>query len=151
MIHMKKAALIVALAVVMVFGVVASSYAATATGTTIISATVNSKLVLTVPGDHTFPPLDPDATNPTPYSGNVNVRSNVPFTLVRTNPVNTFPTDMLSVPLASGMDGSSQNKAPSAGGRDYLQVYTLDLTPGVAGDWGDGGTFTSSYLYTATY
>ena len=146
---MKQAALIVALAVVMVFGVVASTYAATETGTTIITASVNSRLVLTVPADHAFGAFNPDDANPAPYSGNVNVRSNVPFTLVRTNPVNTFPTNVLTVPAATGMDGSTQNKAPSAGGRNYAQVYTLDLPPG--GDWADAGSFTSSYLYTATY
>ncbi len=79
----------------------------------------------------------------------MNVRSNVPFTLGRTD-TNGFPAGMLSVPLAIGMDGTtSQAKAPSSGGRDYGQTFTLDLTPG--GDWGDAGSYTASYLYTATY
>lgn len=148
---MKRAALIAALAAVMMLGAVASAHAADATGTTVITASVNSKLVLTVPGDHDFGGVafDPDAADPAPYVSAVNVRSNVPFTLGRTD-TNGFPTGMLSVPLAVGMDGTtSQAKAPSAAGRDYGQTFTLDLTPG--GDWADAGSYTATYLYTATY
>jgi len=147
--QMKKAALVAALVLVMSFGIVASAHAATATGTTVITASINSKLVLTVPADHAFGAFDPDAADPAPYSGNVNVRSNVPFTLVRTNPANTFPAGMLSVNNPAGMDGSNQAKAPAAGGRDYAQTYTLTIAPG--GVWQDPGSFSSSYLYTATY
>lgn len=146
---MKKAALITALALVMVLGVVASAHAATATGTTVITASINSKLVLTVPANHGFGAFDPDAADPAPYAGNVNVRSNVPFTLVRSEPTNTFPAGMLTVPLAGGMDGSNQAKAPSAGGRDYAQTYTLTLAPG--GVWQDPGSYQADFLYTATY
>lgn len=146
---MKKAALVAALVLVMAFGVVASAHAATATGTTVITASINSKLVLTVPADHDFGAFDPDAADPAPYSGNVNVRSNVGYTLVRTNPVNTFPAGMLSVNDPAGMDGTAQPKAPSAGGRDFGQTYTLTIAPG--GVWQDPGNYSSSYLYTATY
>ncbi len=147
---MKKAALVAALVLVMAFGVVASAHAATATGTTVITASINSKLVMTVPADHAFGAFDPDAADPAPYSGNVNVRSNVPFQLDRTNPVNTFPAGMLSVPLASGMNtGIDEAKAPNAGGRNYGQTWTLTVAPG--GVWQDQGNYTSSYLYTATY
>ncbi len=66
---MKQAALIVALAVVMVFGVVASTYAATETGTTIITASVNSRLVLTVPANHAFGAFMPDVRQPCPLLG----------------------------------------------------------------------------------
>ncbi len=146
---MRRVALASALVLALVFGTAVNAYAATESGTTVIQAAVNSRLVLTVPGNHNFGTFNPDAAAPAPYSANVNVRSNVDFTLVRTNPTNTFPTGMLSVPLATGMDGSNQNKAPGINGRNYAQVFTLTLAPGDV--WADPGNYSSSYLYTATY
>jgi hypothetical protein len=109
---------------------------------------VNSKITVTAPADHDFGSFDPDAADPAPYGANVNVRSNVAYTLARSLTSDTFPAGMLSINTPAGMDGATLNpKAPSAAGFDWAQTYTLTLAPG--GVWQDPGSYSATVLYTA--
>lgn len=139
---MKKLVLIAALTAVAVFGVMASANAASDDIT--ISATVNSRIVVTAPADHNFGAVDPDAGVQT-YSDVVNVRSNVAYTMEQAE-----AGDAAGLFYTSGaaMDGVSSNpKAPSAAGADWAQDWNFDPAP--AGVWADGGAYSATYTYTA--
>lgn len=139
---MKKLMIIAVLTAVAIFGVLA--YANAATDAITISATVNSRIVVTAPADHDFGLVEPDAGVQT-YSGNVNVRSNVPFTLAvgeAGDAAGAFST------TSAGMDGTtSYPKAPAAAGRDFPENWSFDPAPG--GVWLDGGAYSAAYTYTA--
>ena len=145
---MKKTALVAALAVVMMFGIVATAQAAT--GSVVITATINSKLILTVPADHGFGAFAPDASDPAPYTADVTVRSNVDYTILRTNPTNTFPAGMLAVTAVGPMDGAANqvHANSNAAAKTYSQTWTLTVAPG--GVWQDPGNYTSTYVYTTS-
>lgn len=133
---MKKLVLIAAVTAVAVFGVMASAGAASDSIT--LNATVNSRIVVTAPADHNFGAVNPDAGVQT-HNGNVNVRSNVAYTLTESvvgSALFASPTDT---------DGSFA-KAPSAAGRDHVESWTFDPAPG--GDWADAGAYSATFTYT---
>ena len=139
---MKKLVLIAALTAVTVFGVMASANAASDDIT--ISATVNSRIVVTAPADYDFGTVEVDDGVQT-YSGNVNVRSNVAYTMAQAEAGDAAGLFSTSGPV---MDGVSSNaKAPSAAGADWAQDWEFDPAPG--GVWADGTSYSATYTYTA--
>lgn len=113
-----------------------------------ITAAVNSKITVDAGADVAFGTFEVDAANPADITRDVNVRSNVAYTFARVELSNTFPANMLSVNLPADMDGTTANpKAPSAGGFDWTQTFSLDLTPN--DEWADAGSFSASYRYDA--
>lgn len=135
---MKKLVLIAALTAVAIFGVMASANAASDAIT--INARVNSKIVVTAPGDYTFPAADPDAAAQT-YSDDVNVRSNVAYNLAVAGVGDT------TIIRDSGSVAGAYAKAPSNAGFDHSETWTFDPAPG--GDWADAGDYTATFTYTA--
>lgn len=134
---MKKLVLIAAISAVAIFGVMASANAA---NEVTISARVNSKIVVTAPADHVFAAVDPDAA-PQTHTDDVNVRSNVDYTLsVADSGDTTFITD-------GGTILGDHLKAPSAGGVDHSETWTFD--PAAGGDWADARDYTATFTYTA--
>ncbi len=142
---MKRTILIAALVVALVFGVVAYSTAATATDSVNLQATVNARITLTAPADHNFGPMDPGAT--ASYSGNVNVRSNAPFTVMRTVAGNSAEIGLLvSGPpaIGNGVAGPVQAKAPAAAGVNFNETYDVNIP------WTtDPGTYIATVTYDA--
>lgn len=139
---MKKLVLIAALTAVAVFGVMASANAASDDVT--ISASVNSRIVVTAPADHNFGAIDPDAGVQT-HSDVVNVRSNVAYTMAQAEAGDASGLFSTSGPA---MDGVTSNpKAPSAAGADWAQDFEFD--PAAGGDWADSGAYSATYTYTA--
>jgi hypothetical protein len=146
----KRVIIVAVIAIAMLAGFATQAFAAS--DNIVISAKVNSKLVLTVGGDYSFDGgtgFEPDAANPAPYDAPVNVRSNVGYTIKRDQVSNTFPPGMLSVNLPADMNGVVVNpKANGAAGVDWAQTFTLDLRPGGVGDWADPGSYSAEFLYT---
>ncbi len=139
---MKKLVLITAITAMAIFGVMASANAASDAIT--ISATVNSRIIVTVPADHDFGLVEPDAGLQN-TSGNVNVRSNVAYTMGQAE---TGDTSGLFYTTGTAMDGTSSNaKAPSAAGANWAQTWNFN--PATGGDWADPGDYSATYTYTA--
>lgn len=139
---MKRLSIIAALTAVAIFGVLA--YANAADDAITISATVNSRIVVTAPADHNFGAVDPDAGVQT-YSDVVNVRSNVAYTMAQAEAGDASGLFYTSGPA---MDGVSSNaKAPGAAGADWAQDWNFD--PAASGDWADAGAYSATYTYTA--
>ena len=140
---MKKLVLIAALSAVAIFGVMASANAVDEPIT--VSATVNSRIVVTAPADYDFGPVDP-GTGLHTYNGNVNVRSNVAYTIAQAKTGDAAGKFSANVPAA--MNGVVSNpKAPSAAGFDWAQTYSFD-SGDAASDWADPGLHTATFTYT---
>jgi hypothetical protein len=140
---MKKLVLIAVISAVAMFGVMASANAETAV--TNLSATVSSRITVTAPADYDFGPVDP-GTGVHTYSGNVNVRSNVAYTIAQAKTDDVAGKFSANVP--ANMDGTFSNpKAPSAAGFDWAQTYSFD-SGDAASDWADPGLHTATFTYT---
>lgn len=145
---MKRTLIVMVVMTAMVFGVVA--YANAAADNTIVSATVNSKVVVTAPADHNFGTFDPDATNQSDYTANVNVRSNKSYTAAHVlAPATGTPAGMFSATVPTNFDGTTPlPKAPSAAGKDHEITWSLDLTPGTGNEWVDPGSYSATSQFT---
>jgi len=143
---MKRTLIVMVVMTAMVFGVVAY---ANAVNEVIVSADVNSKVVVTAPADHDFGEFDPDAPNPADYVANVNVRSNKDYTASHSlTPATGTPAGMFTATVPAALNGTTVNtKAPSAAGADHSVTWSLDLTP--SGDWVDAGSYSATSVFTA--
>ena len=141
---MKRTLLVAAFAAMMVFGMVAAAQANTSAAVT-VTATINTKLLLTVPLGKDWGAFAPDAASPAAYLGTVTVQSNADYTLARTVD-DHFNAGMMSVPLAPKMDGTNVTHTGIV--QTYPQTWTLTLAPG--GVWQDPKAYWATYTYTTT-
>jgi hypothetical protein len=144
----KRILFVAVLSLVMLAGFATQALAANS-DSLVVSATVNSKITVDAGTDIVFGTFAPDDPNPAAVNHSVNVRSNVDYTLSRSESGTLWTTNMLSI---TGDAMGAGTKAPSAAGHDWSQVFALDLTPsapGAAGDWMDPATYTATITYTA--
>jgi hypothetical protein len=144
-----KRTLFVALAVaVMLMGIVA--YASAVGNTVAVTATVNPMLTLTVDnGDETISLVGDPGDDVVSDTATINVRSNKQYDITRTES-GEITTNVVLGPLftASGAEGIDYAKAPSAGGFDHVETFSLDFGNGTTDDWPDAGTLIETFTYS---